>query len=153
MARIIIKGIRPYDGEYELDTDRAFNAREWRWIKKVSGYMPLTVSEGFAGGDPDLFVALAVIAMCRDGKVERERGLDVADILAEAPFDGAAILLVGDDVEDVDALPLDLTSPPDEPSRSETSENHRSSGEPSRSDSAPSGGIPQAISLSRSPTS
>lgn len=113
MARIIIKGIKPYDGDYDLDTDRAFNAREWRWIKKVSGYLPLTVSDGFAGGDPDLFVALAVIAMCREGKVDRDSGLRVADELAEAPFDGATISLVGDPVEEED-VPLDLTSPPAE---------------------------------------
>ena len=43
-----IKGVKPWDGEYELDEDRAFNAREWRWIKKVSGYVPLTLGEGFA---------------------------------------------------------------------------------------------------------
>lgn len=109
MARIIIQGIKPWDGDYDLDTDRAFNAREWRWIKKVSGYMPLTVSDGFAGGDPDLFVALAVIAMCREGRIGRDEGLTVADQLAEVPFDGAAINLVGDDVED-DALPPALTS-------------------------------------------
>lgn len=113
MSRIIIQGIKPYDGDYELDTDRAFNAREWRWIKKVSGYMPLTVQDGFAGGDPDLFVALAVIAMCRNGKVDRDEGLRVADELAEAPFDGASIVLVGDQAE-VDEVPLDLTSPPAE---------------------------------------
>ena len=75
MAKMVIKGVPPYDGEYELDEDRAFNAREWNWIKKVSGYMPLTIGEGFAGGDPVLFVALAVIAMARSGKVERADGL------------------------------------------------------------------------------
>ena len=111
MAKIVIEGIRPWDGEYDLDTDRAFNAREWRCIKNVSGYMPLTVSDGFAGGDPDLFVALAVIAMCRSGKVDRERMQAVADELAEAPFDGAAITMVGDEVADTE-VPLDLTSQP-----------------------------------------
>jgi hypothetical protein len=115
MASIIIQGIKPWDGEYDLVTDRAFNAREWRCIKKVSGYMPLTVSDGFAGGDPDLFVALAVIAMTRTGKVDRDRMLEVADELAEAPFDGAAITMVGDEVAD-DDVPLDLTPPQDEPS-------------------------------------
>jgi hypothetical protein len=115
MASIIIQGIKPYDGEYDLVTDRAFNAREWRCIKKVSGYMPLTVSDGFAGGDPDLFVALAVVAMTRAGKVERERMLDVADELAEAPFDGAAITMVGDEEAD-NEVPLDSTPTQDEPS-------------------------------------
>ena len=38
-TRIVVKGVAPYDGEYELDTDRAFNAREWHWIKTLSGYM------------------------------------------------------------------------------------------------------------------
>ena len=115
MASIIIKGIKPWDGEYDLVTDRAFNAREWRCIKKVSGYMPLTVSDGFAGGDPDLFVALAVVAMTRQGKVERDDMLRVADLLAEMPFDGASITMVGDEVAD-DDLPLDSSPPPEEPS-------------------------------------
>lgn len=151
MARIRIQGIPPYDGEYDLDTDRAFNAREWRWIKKVSGYMPLTVTEGFAGGDPDLFVALAVIAMCRDGKVDRERGLDVAETLAEAPFDGAAIVLIGDDVED--DSPLVLTSEPDVPSPTGSLAKPASTGEPSRSGSAPSDAHPPATTALRSVTS
>jgi len=114
MARIVITGIPPYDGDYELDSDRAFNAREWRWIKRVSGYMPLTVSEGFEGGDPDLFVALAIIAMAREGRVTKDEGLRVADVLAEAPFDGAAITMVGDEVVEDDEVPLDLTPPPAE---------------------------------------
>jgi hypothetical protein len=77
--------------------------------------MPLTVSDGFAGGDPDLFVALAVVAMTRQGKVERDDMLRVADELAEMPFDGASITMVGDEVAD-DEVPLDLTPPQDEPS-------------------------------------
>lgn len=117
MARIQIRGIKPWDGDYDLDTDRAFNAREWRWIKQVSGYMPLTVSDGFAGGDPDLFVALAVVAMCRSGRIEKAQGLDVAEQLSEVPFDGAAISMVGDAVEDADDVPLDSTSRPVELSR------------------------------------
>ena len=113
MAKVVIQGIKPWDGEYELDEERVFNTREWRWIKKVSGYMPLTIGEGFAGGDPELFVALAVIAMCRAGKIDRDAGLRVADELAEAPFDGAAIALVGDEVaEDDTDVPLALTPPP-----------------------------------------
>jgi hypothetical protein len=115
MASIIIQGLKPWDGEYDLVTDRAFNAREWRCIKKVSGYMPLTVSDGFAGGDPDLFVALAVVAMTRQGKVERDDMQRVADLLAEMPFDGASISMVGDEVTD-DELPLDSSPPPVEPS-------------------------------------
>ncbi len=112
MASIKIHGIRPWDGEYELDPDRSFNTREWNWIKKVSGYMPLTVQDGFAGGDPSLFVALAVISMCRAGRITREEGLRVADELAEAPFDGASITMVGDDAPEEDANPVPLDSTP-----------------------------------------
>ena len=116
MTQIVITGIRPWDGTYDLNADRAFNAREWKWIKSISGYMPLTVSDGFNGGDPALFVALAVVAMCRSGKIGRDEGLSVADELAEAPFDGAAITMVGD-TEEADEVPLDLTPQPVELSR------------------------------------
>ena len=117
MARMKIQGIRPWDGEYDLDTDRAFNTREWRWIREVSGYLPLTAPDGFAKRDPTLMVALAVVAMCRAGKIDREHGLEVAEQLAEAPVDGVAITMIGDPVE-ADAVPLDLTSEPAEPSLS-----------------------------------
>ena len=30
---------------------------EWRWVKKVSGYLPGTIGDGVDGGDPDIFVA------------------------------------------------------------------------------------------------
>lgn len=151
MATIVIKGIRPYDGEYELDGDRAFNAREWRWIKKVSGYMPLTLSDGFAGGDPDLYVALAVIAMCRAGRIERDDGLRVADELSEAPFDGATLTLVGDETED--DTPLELTSKPDEPSPPNLLEKQTFSGDRSKSDSGRSDEILPPTTLLRSGTS
>lgn len=148
----MIQGVRPYDGEYELDTGRAFNAREWRWIKKVSGYMPLTISDGLGGGDPDLVVAMAVIAMCRDGKIDREDGLRVADELSETPFDGAAILLIGDEVGD-DEIPPALTSKPDEPSQSGLLEKPTFSGEPSTSGSERSDETPSVTTLLRSGTS
>jgi hypothetical protein len=115
MAKIALKGIPPWDGEYELEAGRAFNAREWRCIKKVSGYMPMTIGDGFEGDDPDLYVALAVISMTRAGKVERNRMMDVAEELSEVPFDNASITIVGDPVEE-DEVPLDLTPTPAEPS-------------------------------------
>ena len=110
-TRIVVKGVPPYDGEYELDTDRAFSTREWHWIKKIAGYMPLTVGEGFAGGDPELFVAVAVIAMCRSGKIRREDALQVAEHIAEAPYELTTITLVGGAQEEAeDELPPGLTS-------------------------------------------
>jgi hypothetical protein len=116
MAKMVINGIRPWDGEYDLVSDRAFNAREWRIIKQHSGYLPMTVSDGFAGEDPDLFVALAVVAMIRAGRIRREEWEHVADQISEAPFDGSTLTMIGDPVEADDDLPLDLTPTPAEPS-------------------------------------
>lgn len=119
MARIIIKGIPQYDGDYELATERPLNGLEWRWIKKVSGYMPLTMRDGFEGADPDLFIALAVIAMRRDGKITKDEALRVADTLAEAY--GVEIDLTDDASEVEDEIPLVSTPPPVELLRSGSS--------------------------------
>ena len=159
MAKMVVAHIPPWDGEYDLQSDRAFNAREWRWITQVSGYMPLTVSDGFAGGDPSLFVALTAIAMCRAGKIERSQGLEVCEQLSEAPFDGASISMVGDTVE-ADDVPLDLTSRPAEPSPDDSpsnSESNRgsasSSGPSSLTPSVPSDATPAPTTLLRLGTS
>lgn len=151
MAKLAIRGIRPYDGEYELDEERAFNAREWRWIKRISGYMPNTVSEGMRGGDPDLYVALAVIAMARSGRIDRDEGLRVADEIAEAPFDDASITVVVDPKED-DADPPALTSEPEDRSQNGSLERQSFSGEPSRITSGRSDGTHAATTASKSDT-
>lgn len=151
MTTIVVSGIRPYDGRYELDDDRAFSTREWRWIKQVSGYLPLTVADGFKGGDPDLFVALAVIAMNREGRIDRDSVLEVAEALAEVPFDGAAITFdVGEDDDDV---PLPGTSEPDVSSRSGSLDNETGSGPSSRNGSDPSDVTHDPSSVSRLHTS
>ena len=142
-TRIVVKGMKPWDGEYELDTDRAFSSREWHWIKKVSGYLPLTVREGFAGQDPDLYVALALIAMCRNGRIQRDDWQRVAEQMAEAPFDAQSITLVGPAEAEVDDdIPPVLTSEPAGSSPTSSLENNssekpnpNSSGEPSKTSS------------------
>lgn len=151
MTKIIVSGIRPYDGSYDLDPERAFSTREWRWIKQISGYMPLTVADGFKGGDPDLFVALAVIAMNREGRVDRDQALEVAETLAEVPFDGASITF---DVGEVDDdVPLPVTSEPDESSKNGSLESKRTSGPSSTLGSDPSDVTPEPTSVSRLHTS
>lgn len=150
MTKIVISGIKPWDGEYDLDSERAFNTREWRWIKQISGYLPLTIDDGFKGGDPDLFVALAVIAMNREGRISRDQGLDVAETLAEAPFDGASIMF--DATEEVDELPPVLTSADDGSSPNETRSNTSISGESSRNGSDLSDETPAPTTASRLPT-
>lgn len=108
--RFVIKGIKPYDGEYPLD-DSEFTTREWSWIKKISGYLPLTAEEGFKGGDPELFVALAVIAMVRAERIQKSDAMAVADKLLDSAF-GSSLTFVADEDEEGedDADPQDAPS-------------------------------------------
>jgi len=101
--RFVITGVKPYDGEYLLD-DSEFTTREWGWIKKISGYLPMTAEEGFKGGDPELFVALAVIAMVRAERIQKSDALTVADKLADSSF-GSALTFVADGDEEEEADP------------------------------------------------
>lgn len=149
MASIRVEGMGRWDGTYDLGAgDRAFNGREWHWIKQASGYMPATIDEGWVGSDPDLFIVLAVIAMCRSGKVDRERGLQAVELMREEPYTGRSITVIGDQVEE-DEVPLDLTSKPDESSQNgllssdDTKKpNGNSSGSTSPSDSGTSAETP-----------
>lgn len=128
--RIVISDARRYDGEYDFDlADESLTTLEWRWVKKISGYLPLTIGEGWVGGDPDLFLAFAVIAMRRAGKIGKEDAL----VAAEQLEDGATIRFVGDEVPDAD--------PPQAP---ETGKSNGDSGEPSSPTSAPPGQTPSA---------
>jgi hypothetical protein len=104
--KIVIKNIKPYDGEYDIDFgDPPLTTLEWRWIKKLAGYLPGTFREGIEGSDPDIVCVLAVIAMRRAGKFDIDEGPRVFQRLAEAPFDGAAINLVAEEIEDADDGP------------------------------------------------
>lgn len=140
MARVVIEGIPAYAGNHELDTDHSWNAREWGWIKRLSGYLPLTISEGFAGNDPELWVALAVIALVRNGRIERDDWERVADEMREAR--GMKITLTDDGYKE-DEVPLDLMSPPAEPSRNDSPSNDESKKE-SESSSGPTSNPPSA---------
>lgn len=107
MSSVKVEGVGRFDGTYDLgDNDRVFNGREWHWIKKISGYMPGTIADGFAGQDPDLFFALAVIAMVRSGKLRRELALDAAEEMLEAPYTASTVTLIGDlDEGEDEAIP------------------------------------------------
>jgi len=157
MSVVVIDGVPPYDGEYELNERRAWNTREWRLIKQVSGYLPATYGDGLDGRDPDLWIALTVIAMTREGRIGRDEAAKVAEALAEVPWDGASISVK---VEDDDPVPLALTSAPSEPSRSwplekPSSENGKpnGSGTSSPNGSETSDTNPPATTGSRSVTS
>ena len=98
MDFIVVEGVKPWDGRYEFDlAGRELTTREWGWIKRLSGYLPLTVEEGLS--DPELIVVFAAIALHRAGKVESREVPDVFDRLSDAPF-GSAITMETD-VEEV----------------------------------------------------
>lgn len=63
--QLIVDGIPPYDGEYEVSQD--LTNRELHLIKKVSGVRAGELEEAFAAGDNDLVVAITVITLQRNG--------------------------------------------------------------------------------------
>jgi hypothetical protein len=64
---LVVAGVKPYDGTYELDLEQELTTREWGWIKRLAGYLPMAVTDE-AFGDPELACALTVIAMRRAGR-------------------------------------------------------------------------------------
>ncbi len=113
MDAIVITGVQPFDGTYEFDLESdPLTTLEWRWIKKTSGYLPRTIADGFDGGDPDLVVAMAIIAMYRNAKISREDALRTAAQLDEVPGDGSRISMVFGQAEDAggdDARPPEVS--------------------------------------------
>jgi hypothetical protein len=107
-----------YQGEYDLDLSggQLFSYLEWRWIKKLSGYLPMTWQEGLDGGDPDLILAFAVIAMQRSGRIADTDVLTAAREIETAAVDGTSIRFAEDDAaEDGDADPQMESEPADSP--------------------------------------
>lgn len=89
MDWIVIEGVRPYDGRYEFDiAGQEFTTREWGWIKRLSGYLPLTIEQGFSDGDPELFCVFATIALRRASAIEARDVPTVFETLVDAPFGG-----------------------------------------------------------------
>lgn len=125
---VVITGVRRYEGEYELDlVGEPLTTLEWRWIKKIGGYLPVTVDAGWVGRDPDLFLALAIIGLYRAGKIEKDQAHTVAELLADAPT--SAIRIVGEAQEEEGEKDGDADDPPEVPSESEPSK--PDGGEPS----------------------
>ncbi len=100
MDYIVVQGVRPYDGRYQFDLEgEELTTREWGWIKRLSGYLPINVEEGLS--DPELIVVFAAIALRRAGKVEARDVPDVFERLSDAPF-GAAITMETESVKEED---------------------------------------------------
>ena len=103
MDRIVIEGVHPYDGRWDFDlVGRELTTREWGWIKRLSGYLPLTIEEGFS--DPELITVFAAIALRRAGRIEPREVPEVFERLSDAPF-GSAITLETEEAEEDDVGP------------------------------------------------
>jgi len=90
MDWIVIEGVKPYDGRYELNLGGApLTVREWGWMKRHTGYLPVTL-DGDTFSDPEVITILALIAMRRAGKITATQVGEVWDRFADAPF-GSAI--------------------------------------------------------------
>ena len=133
MPWVVIEGAKPWDGRYRLDLGDDFSTHEWGWIKRLSGYMPLTVDDGYDGGDPELFAALAVIAIRRAGRIDWDGARAVFDRIGEGPF-GSTCRLEPDEGED-DAGPPERSSSANGSTSGEGSlaKSERSDGPPSHS--------------------
>src|SRR5262245_31065046 len=145
MDWITLEGVPPYDGRYPFDLEqRGFTTLEWGWLKRLAGYLPLTIQDGWKGGDPELFCVFAVIALYRAGKIADTDAADVFGSISRAPFDTAIQL-------ETDTVPEEEDQDP--PTSESSSSNGGSSGEGSRTSSATSAIIPPPTGIPASATS
>jgi hypothetical protein len=107
--KIVLQGVRPYDGRYDFDWAEELTTREFGWIKRLSGYLPLNIEEAVEGGDPEFFCACAAIALHRAGRVDARDVPQVFERLVDAPF-GSAITV---EVDEAEAEEEDEPSPPE----------------------------------------
>ena len=84
MYWMVVDGVKPYDGRYEIDFE--FTTQELGWIKRHAGYLPAEIEDAFRGIDAELLCVFAVIGMRRAGKVDKRDVADVFERLSEAKF-------------------------------------------------------------------
>ena len=85
MDWLILEQVPPYDGRYEWDLEgRELTTREWGWIKRLAGYLPLNIEDGL--GDPELIAVFAAIALRRAGKVETTRSPEGVRVPVRRPL-------------------------------------------------------------------
>lgn len=141
--RMIIEGFPGYDGEYELNIEaRPFLTIEWSWIKRISGYMPGTINDGWAGRDPELFCAFAVVALFRAGKIPMEAAVPLGEAFKLGDGDSRIVYHLVDREDDA-VPPGEIPEPSIEPNGSVNGSNG-SSGSESLANSGSPALIPEA---------
>jgi hypothetical protein len=148
MDYVVVSGVPPYDGRYPFDLENSgFTTQEWGWIKRLAGYLPLTIDEGWAGGDAELFTVFALIALVRAGKAADSEAADVFGKLQRAPFD-TTIRLESDRVEEEGDA-----GPPPESSNSNgaTSGAASTTNSENQAEPPPATGIPASVTSASAP--
>lgn len=132
MDWVVIDGVKPWDGRYELDLAGApLTSREWGWIKRFAGYLPADL-DGRTFTDPEVISVLAIVSLHRAGKVEPRDVPDLWERLQDVPFGSTITLELGETEED------DEVADPTESSNG----NEPSSGASSQTGSGSSGSLP-----------
>jgi len=131
MDFLTIDGVKPYDGRYEFDLrGSSFTVREWGYIKRHSGYLPMTIDDGLAGADAELMAVFALIALVRADKVEPSDVPVVWERFADAPGVVSIRLELGRDEVDEDEDPPQSSTESATSSGDDSNGNSASSAEP-----------------------
>jgi hypothetical protein len=140
---ITITGVPPYDGRYELDMQQQpLSTREWIWVKKHAGYLPLTMDRS-TFSDPAFVVVEAVIAMFRAGRVTAAEVPDLVERFQDVDPFAAITYEAGPDEDDAVPPPSSSDEKPSSngassPTGSETSDSPPSATGSRRSDTSAS---------------
>ena len=104
MLKITITDVAPYDGHYELDpSERPYNGNELHLIKQFAGVRVAELDEAIIAGDYDVYLALATIALWREGKADKRTAPLLAEQLRDAEAGKLRFEFVAD--EETDAGP------------------------------------------------
>jgi len=102
---ITIKDVPPYDGRYPLDLlEQDLTTREWGWIKRYAGYLPVTLDADTFFADPEVIAVLALVALRRNNKIDIRDIPAVWERVQDAPF-GTTIVWEGEPAAEDDADP------------------------------------------------
>jgi hypothetical protein len=106
MGKLKIEGIGPpLEGEYDLDLEeRPLDGWDAHLIKTISGLRVNELGEGIAAGDYDVVIALALIALYRNGIIKEDEVGSAQKILLKAEL-GKISLMDEEDMDSGDVLP------------------------------------------------
>jgi hypothetical protein len=105
---IVIEGVKPWDGRYELDLDdQDLTTREWGWVKRFADHYPTTFQDGLDRADMELICTIGMIALWRAGKFQAPQAAELWERLIDAPAESLIQLERGEPAgeEETDAGP------------------------------------------------